>query len=101
MPKLSQTRVRICKKVPCQMRHYYLYTCEIYLVVRHILSGYMYVENGEKSIKGLGQMQGRLTGGVGIQPHLILRRFFFNCSHMLLCTGYFYMGGGGGWPPLN
>ena len=24
MPKLSQTRVRICKKVPCQMRHYYL-----------------------------------------------------------------------------
>ena len=45
------------------MRHYYLYTCEIYLVVRHILSGYMYVENGEKSIKGLAQMQGRQTGG--------------------------------------
>ena len=32
----------------------------------------MYVENGEKSIKELGQMQGRQTGGgVGIQPHLI------------------------------
>ena len=32
----------------------------------------MYVENGEKSFKGLGQMQGRQTGGgVGIQPHLI------------------------------
>ena len=62
------------------MRHYYLYACEIYLVVRHILSGYMYVENREKSIKGLGQMQGRQTvggGGVGIQPHLNLRRYFF------------------------
>ena len=41
MRKLSQTRVCICKKVPCQMRHYYLQTCEIYLVVRHFLSGYI------------------------------------------------------------
>ena len=66
----------------------------------------MYVENGGKAIKGLGQMQKRqIGGGVGeggvecyyaCQPHLILRGFFFNCSHMLLCTGYFYMGGGGG-----
>ena len=27
---------------------------------------------------------------------------FFNCSHVLLCTGYFYRrGGGGGWFLLN
>ena len=28
----------------------------------------MYVENGVNSIKGLGQMQGRQTGGGGSQP---------------------------------
>ena len=79
------------------MRHYYLYTCEIYLVVRHILSGYMYVENGEKSIKGLAQMQGRQTGGggVGIQPHMILRRFFLIAHICYYVQVYFYMGGGG------
>ena len=67
----------------------------------------MYVENGGKSIKGLGQMQGPplefLKGGGGVDKYilivcicpLILRGFFKNCLHLLLCTGYFYMGGGG------
>ena len=26
-------------------------------------------------------------------------KIFFNCSHMLLCIGYFYKGGGGGGSP--
>ena len=66
----------------------------------------MYVENGGKAIKGLGQMQGRQIGGVGgwgrgggvecLSTPPDFKRIFFNCSHMLLCTGYFYMGGGGG-----
>ena len=55
---------------------------------------------------------GRQSGGGGG----ILRYLFFNCSHgscqlleikynnnmsHMLCTGYFYKGGGGGYPPLK
>ena len=62
----------------------------------------MYVGNGGKSIivrdydKCRDAKQG---GGLGkwgwnaSQPPLILRGFFL-IAHTLLCTGYFYMGGG-------
>ena len=54
----------------------------------------MYVGNGGKSIKGLGQMQGRQTGGgeglgkIGLnacQPTLILRGFFLIALFAHIC----------------
>ena len=40
-PNFPKLPYAFAKKVPYQIRHYDLYTCEIYLVVRQILSGYV------------------------------------------------------------
>ena len=68
----------------------------------------MYVENGGKFIKGLGQMQGRQTRGVGegrieclSTPPPDFERIFFKLLTYVIMYRLFLYGGGGGLLPLN
>ena len=72
----------------------------------------MYVENGVKSIKGLGQMQ-ILVGVGGLQPppppkkknwfwEIDFESIFFNCSHKCYYVQVIAIwGGGGGLAPIK
>ena len=49
------------------------------------LSFGMHIDRGAKVGEG---------GVAGVKPPPLILKDFFNCSHMLLCAGYFCRGGG-------